>query len=145
MTFTDLANKLRKLNVELAAEGSRIAVEVALVIVDDLTEVTPVDTSKAESNWQVSLGSPVTKEIEAHVPGHFGWTAVESRIVARANARKALQNKKPGVSIFIGNAADYIQDLNEGSSKQEPAGFVERAELKGRLTLKASRVKMGLK
>ena len=142
-TFTDLAFKLQKLSASLEKKASDNAVEVALAIVDDLTTVTPVDTSKAESNWVVSLGTPATQEIEAHVPGYFGWTAAESRRIAQANARKVLQNKRPGVKVFVSNLTNYIEQLNEGSSRQEPAGFVERAVLIGRLKAKSLNRKKG--
>ena len=38
-------------------------------------------------------------------------------------------------ALFIANNAPYISDLNAGSSKQHPGGFVEAAILIGRLEI----------
>lgn len=140
-TLLDLAESLEKRAARLDEQASGVAVSVALAIVDNLTVVTPVDTSKAISNWQVTLGSPSAGEIPAHVEGFAGSTYTASGQAARNLARFDLQQKRPGVRIWISNAAPYIGELNNGSSKQEPAGFVERALIIGRNVVKNSKIK----
>jgi hypothetical protein len=54
---------------------------------------------------------------------------MESASIAIGDARGILTNKKPGQSIYVQNNASYIKRLNEGSSTQAPAGFVEAAIL----------------
>ena len=47
--------------------------------------------------------------------------------------QRALTDKSPGQAFYISNLAEHIVDLNNGTSKQEPAGFAERAVRKGEL------------
>lgn len=116
--------------------GSQRAIKTALAIVSDLATVTPVDTSQALSNWQVSLNTPVGNIIDAYYTGSKGSTQELSAVDTIRKAREVLSHKKPGEDIHISNLLRYIAKLNEGSSKQEPAGFVERAVLIGRIASK---------
>ena len=138
----DLANRLEKRLDDIEQDASKIAIKTALKIEQNLVLVTPVDTSAALSNWQVSLNTPISSdaEIEPHVPGILGYTGAASGRAAMEIARRVLANKKPGQSIFISNVIDYIVPLNEGSSRQAPAGFVERAVLLGRKSLETARL-----
>ncbi len=56
-------------------------------------------------------------------------------------ARAVLATKKPGQKIYITNNLPYIRRLNDGYSKQAPAGFVERAVLIGRKMRKNFKIK----
>lgn len=135
-TLLDLANRLEKKSKEIEKRVNKISIEVALAILIDLVQKTPVDTSKALSNWQISLNQPAASEREAFFPGYAGYTAHKSSQAAIEAGRVVLQSKKVGDKIYISNLADYIVKLNDGSSQQEPAGFVERAVIIGRRTLK---------
>jgi len=131
-SLLDLANDLEKVSDELAQEVSALAIRVATAVVTDLAMMTPVDTSEAISNWIVSLGSPARRTIDPHFPGQFGSTFGPSSAETVSDAKAVLTAKIPGQAIYISNNLTYIEDLNEGSSRQAPAGFVERAELLGR-------------
>lgn len=131
-TLLDLAASLEKRAKQLDAVASKLAVEAAKAIVADLSEKTPVDTSNALSNWIVTLGQPSSNTIKPYFPGIYGSTKRSSAAQTRNEAEFVLGAKKPGQSIFITNNVDYIVGLNEGSSKQQPAGFVERAVMIGR-------------
>lgn len=74
---------------------------------------TPVDTGRARGNWQATIGSPATNEIEN-----------ESMSVALAGVAANL-GKINDVS-FLANNLPYIEELEDGSSKQAPAGMVRR-------------------
>lgn len=128
----DLAKRLERTAKELDQKASDAAVEAATAIVKDLVTVTPVDTSQALSNWQVGLGEPPAGKVAPYFPGLGGSTADKSAAAALRAAIAVLQKKKPGVTIFITNNLPYIRRLNEGYSRQAPAGFVERAVLIGR-------------
>lgn len=128
----DLARSLNKKVDEIEKAASDLAVGTALTIVGDLAVKTPVDTSKAISNWQVDLNKEPSNRIEPHYPGSHGSTFSASAGETLSKAKMILRNKKPGSVIYITNNLPYIQKLNEGSSKQEPAGFVERAILLAR-------------
>lgn len=116
----------------ISKQASDLAVKVAKAIVTDLIQVTPVDSSQALSNWQITLTSPNAYRIPPIYKGFAGSTKYESGSHAIAEAYRILSTKKPGQSIWIQNVLPYIRRLNDGYSTQEPAGFVERAQLIGR-------------
>lgn len=137
----DLAKRMRALADDVPTVASKAAVKVAETIVNDLAHVTPVDTSQAISNWQVKLESPADTPIGPHYPGEKGSTYSASASQTIEDAEVVLKNKKPGQSIYISNVLRYIGRLNEGSSAQAPAGFVERAVLIGRLVAEKVKVR----
>lgn len=130
----DLTKRMNRLASDVSKHGSNAAANATLNMVRELTlRDTPVDTSQALSNWQVTLDTISARFIRPHVPGDEGSTRTASANVAYSKARAILRSKKPGQRIFLSNAAPYINRLNEGSSKQAPAGFIERAILLARL------------
>lgn len=128
----DLATSLEKKAKAIDEAASKLAVDTALTIVGDLAFKTPVDTSQALSNWIVTLETPSSDKIKPHFPGEGGSTQKASAAETINQARKVLTKKKPGRKIYITNNLPYIRRLNDGYSKQAPAGFVERAVLIGR-------------
>lgn len=82
-----------------------------------LVENTPVDTGRAKSNWWMDINtiSTVIREPDNGFSGQNQSLSV------------AAKNLKPDDTIFISNNLPYINPLNDGSSRQQPAGFVERA------------------
>lgn len=138
----DLAVRLRTVAEEVPNYSATVQRQVAFAIIKDLIIVTPVDTTNALSNWQISLGAPAAAEREPFVPGFLGYTASASQAAAIADAEARLKAHKPGQPIFISNLAPYIVALNGGSSKQEPAGFVERSVLIGRKMLSNVKIKL---
>lgn len=137
----DLAESLERRAKEIDSAVSELAVKTAQTIVADLAYKTPVDTSKALSNWIVTLGTPATQDIKPHFPGEYGSTQNASAQETISRAKAVLKNKKPGQSIFIANNLPYIKRLNEGYSRQAPAGFVERAALIGRKVVSKFKLK----
>lgn len=131
-----LADNIKRLKSSLGKEASDHAVKTAITIVGDLAYKTPVDTSEALSNWVVSIGEGVGGIVRGAIPPHFrgkhGSTYKASAAETVSNAKIALQAKQPGETIWITNSAPHIKYLNDGSSAQQPAGFVERAILLGR-------------
>ena len=137
----DLATSLEKKAKAIDEAASKLAVDTALTIVGDLAFKTPVDTSQALSNWIVTLETPSSDKIKPHFPGEGGSTQRASAAETMNNARAILAKKKPGQKIYITNNLPYIRRLNEGYSKQAPAGFVERAVLIGRKMRKNFKIK----
>ena len=77
---------------------------------------TPVDTGRARGNWQCSLGSPVTNEIDRLDPNGSGAV---SEVIATV---------KIGEVNYLSNNVPYIRRLEyEGHSKQAPNGMVRIA------------------
>ncbi len=73
---------------------------------------TPVDTGHARRNWIMSVGSPDT--VERGQGGDDGRAAVMAWSLADG-------------PLYVNNNAPYILRLNDGHSKQQPAGFIERS------------------
>lgn len=115
---------------EIASNTDRLVRKTALAVDSTVVLGTPVDTGRARSNWQVELNGPADGVIEAYVAGKGGSTAAENVTAALAQARQVIAQYSgdvPNASINITNNLDYIGDLNDGSSAQAPAGFVEKA------------------
>lgn len=135
-SLNDLSRRLRKLAKDIPEQVNQLKIDVALTIDYELTNRTPVDTTKAVSNWKVTRIAPFPNDVDPYSPGFYGYTASASIAAARADAEKNLRGTKPGETIFIVNNAEYINDLNNGSSKQAPAGFVEASVMIGRRKIK---------
>lgn len=138
----DLANDMDKLAESVPQAVADVGNQVALVIISDLARTTPVDTSKALSNWQLNVGTAPTAEIAAHTPGIKGSSRNASAQETIARATQELQGRQAGQAIYIANRLPYIKRLNEGYSGQQPAGFVERSILVARIFLRGIKVKL---
>lgn len=148
----DLANEMDALANKLSVFANATGQDAASTVLNDLTQVTPIDTGTAVSNWIVTLDSPALSGLilAPFVPSpkgrvkHGVWVhAVDPAITAQANVPQTFQaglavikSKKQGQSIFITNNAPYIELLNQGSSSQAPAGFVDRAIILGEQSVK---------
>lgn len=125
-TAAQFAKSMRRIsrlivsNVDAGFRATALAVDQAVVI------GTPVDTGRARSNWRVSSGSPVSGAREAYSPGKGGSTSGPNTQGALAQGREAIQADRSG-TIYISNNLPYIGELNDGTSAQAPAGFVQIA------------------
>lgn len=129
MNLLQLAKKLEGMADSIEKDASAHAILTAKKVVENLAYETPVDTSRALSNWIVTLDSPTTEMIEPHYPGEKGSTQALSAGVTVGRSENALKSKKPGQKIFIRNNQPYVPAL-EWSHPQ--SGFVERALFLGR-------------
>ncbi len=112
---------------------NELAKDAVQIMADDLIDHTPVDTTEHASNWQVVINQRAYFALPAIVPGSRGSTAPQSRSEAKAHVRRALADKRPGELVDLANLAPVIEDLNRGTSTQEPAGMVERGIRKGQI------------
>ena len=90
--------------------------KVALQILSGVVERTPVDTGRARGNWQVETNVRPSGVLESEDVGGGSTIAAGAAVIADA---------QPGDDIWISNNLDYIGRLNDGSSKQAPAGMIE--------------------
>ena len=81
----------------------------ALDAVTDLKAATPVDTGRARNSWVLSDRED-----------YF----VSSLVTREVSALSSIRDDKV-VPLYVTNGTPYIESLNEGSSKQAPARFVE--------------------
>lgn len=141
-TLRDLSRRLNVLRKRLPEQVNQLKVDIAEEIVTHFAMVTPVDTSKALSNWQIGIGSAAGGEIEAHFVGTLGSTEGISVGATISAAKTKLANSTSGVSVHITNNADYITDLDQGSSRQFAGGFDRRAILIAQNALRTFRIKL---
>lgn len=120
----------RRMNVlanRLVSGADRLTRKVALVADQVIVSETPVDTGRAKSNWIVNLDAPASDTIEAYAPGEQGTTEGQNIQAALDQGSTVIANYRTGSEIHITNNLSYIQPLNDGSSDQAPANFVETA------------------
>lgn len=141
-TLTGLAYRMNQRANRLDTFASDAATDLAQDIAHSLIRETPVDTSRALSNWLVVLGRRSNRATLEYVPGERGSTEKISENIAIARADAVLARKRPGESIFISNVVRYIVYLNAGRSGQAPAMYVETAVLAARVRLRR-RIKQG--
>lgn len=125
-SFGDRLNKRAK---EIEDGVTKAVREAALAIDRRVIFSTPVDTGRARANWRAAVGGPFVKELNSTNAGE-----------ALSQAQAAVAGSKPGQAIYISNNVPYITRLNEGSSAQAPAGFVEDALLAGKAVLAKAKV-----
>lgn len=96
------------------------AMKMAIVeCLRQLTISTPVDTGRARWGWFVTVGVPSS---EIPPEGQYSIPDVTSRANVSVSA---------DVTAYIANNVPYIVELNDGSSKQQPARFAERSAASG--------------
>ena len=135
-TLTSLADRLDRLADGLDDEVKDAKVDTAMAVVGYLAQITPVDTSRAISNWQGSVGTPSAPQRGPHSPGLRGSTKGASVAATIAAARAVFEAAPPNADLFISNDLPYIRPLDAGSSKQHPGGFVAKSVLVGRSILR---------
>jgi hypothetical protein len=152
LTLNDLATKLDNIAIIIPYLANQLKRDVVEAILSDLLQVTPVDTGKAISNWQVQ-NEPLPSIVDAYVPAPKGrmlrgvWThLVDPQATRGANAeiaaevaQIALQITQPGIPLYIVNGLPYIARLNAGTSAQAPAGFTDRAVIVGKSLIDSKR------
>lgn len=87
--------------------------KVALEALARVVKRTPVDTGRARGNWQLAIGRPGGQTFD-----------VTSESGAMARARSAIAELPPFSVVYLSNHLPYIERLENGYSKQSPAGMV---------------------
>lgn len=113
----------------VATRADRLTRQVALAADQAVVVGTPVDTGRARSNWIAQIGSRAPSAIEPYAPGELGSTKAQNTQAALDQAEGVIRGYMggKGLAIYISNNVPYIQKLNDGSSAQAPANFVETA------------------
>lgn len=118
-TLSIFAQEMNDLAATVETNVVKLQRAVAEEVVQFVSMATPVDTGQAAGNWETSINAPVSS-----------WTqGGSSAIEAISKAKAALAALGPGQTVYISNNVPYIVELNQGSSKQAPAGFVELSTL----------------
>ncbi len=120
------ADRIQKIILDTVRDVVRVA---QLRSLQAITSGTPVDTGFTRGGWTPTLQRPAVQPLvppdnktSARTAGAANLRANRSRS-AQIAASYQLQNGP----VFLTNAVPYIEQLNEGSSAQAPAKFVEKA------------------
>lgn len=92
--------------------------KISLGILSRLVLASPVDTGRFRGNWQVDIGRDPTAELPDED---------KSGTVTLARGTATILGAAPFKEIILANNLPYGPKLNDGYSKQAPAGFVEAA------------------
>jgi len=123
--------RMEELGKEIEVGVDRVVAETAKVISSSVIIATPVDTGRARANWQIGLGASVKNAIEDNDKGG-------QNTISRNNS--AISGRRDDRPVYISNNLDYISALNDGSSAQAPANFVQEAAQKGVIALAKAKV-----
>lgn len=130
-SLAQFARRIRKRGLQVEVNVDKLVAQVAIVIDQTVVSSTPVDTGRARANWQASIGTPITEELDAEdVSGQD--------TISRNNA--VIKRRKSGQSVWLSNNLSYIEALNNGSSAQAPANFVQLAVQAGIAFLRRRKV-----
>lgn len=121
--------EIRAVMSDLKKFTTRVVQKITLSVNGVLVKTTPRDTSWARNNWIPEIGhaySGTAGTREAAEQGSIDTGSREAGVVKVLTIYSI--NNGP---IYITNNVPYIGDLNDGSSKQAPAGFVQLSIAKG--------------
>lgn len=82
---------------------------------------TPVDTGRARGDWQTTVETPANGENGREDPTPAGRDGGPAQAEVVANTPR-----KAGGETYLTNSLPYIEELENGSSKQAPSGMVRR-------------------
>lgn len=123
----DFDNRMKRKGEQLE-RGIGLMVRTAALAADtELVLATPVDTGRARSNWVASVNEAVTETRAPYAEGIGGSTGASNAQSAIDQAKAVIEERKTEQTLYISNNLSYIARLNEGSSAQAPAGFVQTA------------------
>lgn len=106
--------------------AERAIVKITLDVTANLVETTPVDVGWARANWVPAIGTPVLKNLSGVEPTSGATSAAASEQQGALGGIVAGYKLNRG-KVFVSNNVPYITKLNDGSSTQAPAGFVQAA------------------
>ena len=116
----DLRKKSKRFGEDIADLGTQVAQKIALDILGDVVETSPVDTGRFRASWLVSIDGPDPSKVGGENPD----SPVET--VGRGEG-EIVRFGKDNVSITIQNNLDYAAELEYGSSQQAPQGVLSGA------------------
>ena len=120
MDFNEALSRFAK-HLDLAPK--QVVEHITLELWNKITEKTPVDTGRARAGWMISTGHPATG-----VPAEKGKPTGKNKNSASPPPEPRVSYPEPKITgeevVYITNNLPYIGVLEEGSSKQAPAGMV---------------------
>jgi hypothetical protein len=123
---------MRNFAQDIPRQVNEIKKETARAILAEIVPATPVLTGAARSNYVTAVGAP-SPVIRDNID--------KAGEVSIREGDAAISGAQPGQPIYINNNLPYIGALNNGSSKQAAAGFVERAVTRGHEVIREATLK----
>ncbi len=155
----DLGRLLRVRAYQVGQWGDATPRKATKVLVSELIRATPVDEGVARSNWQVESAQPdKVSRRPAYAPGrHLGISETRNAAAAIAAAyakidrapsvfqldnffEAGLMEAAGGVTFHVFNPVPWIDPLDRGHSRQQPAGFVRRAIEAARIVVRQNKI-----
>jgi len=106
---------LKKFSTTMDLSLGVVVKKVSLDMFAGVIRKTPVDTGRARSSWNIAVGKP---DLSVAPVGGASQKSSNSKAAA-------FDNPDPYSKVFITNNLDYIEFLEQGSSKQAPLGMVK--------------------
>lgn len=129
-TLREFANSMTRTAKTVGVNAIVAVKEVSKAVGVTVVYATPVDTSRARMNWQGSVNLPKAGVLSP-APAIPGSSSEGPRTAIKSiNEATGAYNGQQG-GVWITNNLNYIQSLNNGSSSQAPANFVEQSVLVG--------------
>lgn len=117
------ARRLHLIANRILEHRNRLVGDVGVSVLRQVAIKTPHDTGRARSNWIVTLDKPADYSYYSRsYGGPFGANNAIARGTPVAMSYRGSVNK----TLHIRNNLLYIGKLNEGSSSQAPAGYVQQ-------------------
>lgn len=95
--------------------ASVVTRQTALNLLSGVVKRSPVDTGRFRGNWQTSIDTPPSGVLDS--TDKSGSSSISAGV-------SALTNFEIGLPIYIANNLPYARRLEDGYSKQAPAGMV---------------------
>ena len=111
-------NGKRELMARLRGNSWKFVRGLVLEVHGRLIRKTPVLSGRARNNWNIATGTPDTGTTP---PGDYPQNGQE----AMARGVSQIADIQAGDVIYDTNALPYIPALEDGSSKQAPAGMIK--------------------
>lgn len=117
----DFVRSIREFNEKAEAEATKRLRRVSLKALETIVTGTPVLTGCCRANWQIGIGK-LQRNYNAKKLDKSGGATINQGLghIARA---------KLGVDVFIENSCPYVIPLENGWSRQKPAGSMIRLPL----------------
>ena len=109
------AADITRLTAQASAKVNETRRAVVISLFSSIIRDTPVDTGRARGNWQTNIGKPAD-----------GTLGIRGAGEALAEVTTAASLMRGDQTVYLRNNLPYINRLEYGWSKQQPAGMVRR-------------------
>lgn len=139
MDTKKFAKRMTAIAKTFESNAGQLIDKVALTVHSTVVLGTPVDTGRARGNWQVEIGKAAEGTVDD--PSEYGFAAATTKARAKLAGNDGQSSSlRPQRDVHITNNLPYITPLNQGHSKQAPAGFVEEAIAAGVKQVKGTKL-----